>query len=215
MRWLALIPLIAACAVDDAEIPTTVVHVHLTASCAPQECPFYPEVYYAHCGPSSETRITNDTRSIELTTSYDAGDIAGYVQVQYTSDRVPMGSPELVHIEQALTENSHFDIWPGYYGVGDNPLYRVAASGAVVEIDTTTLASATGSQLQFTYTSNGMTVVENHDIDATRPVRIATDDPGITEACCSAGRAPDLGVVLLALGLAVRARRRRRVTMTR
>lgn len=200
--------LLAGCT-DAAEVPTTVAHVHLTTTCTAQDqdCGFYySDVFYTHCGTISSTAVTPTTREIEVTTSYDAENISGFVQLQYTNDPKPPGVDELGIVDHVLTDDANADVYAAYdYTL----LYRITPSGEVVDIDTTKLSAASGNTLQFRYTVPDVSVQEDHVIDAPLPVRLETDAPGLEDACCSVGRPADAGVVGLVLAFGLRRRRRR------
>ncbi|HEY5925939.1 MAG TPA: hypothetical protein VIV11_29830 [Kofleriaceae bacterium] len=197
---------LAACT-DAADVPTTVAHVHITATCAPNECELYPEVFYNDCGPAPDSAIMPTTRSIEVMTNTDAVDISGYIQVQYTSDRVPPAAQDMVFVEEVLTREEKHSVYTGY---GYAALYQLTAAGEISELDTTKLVAAQANTLQFAYTADGVSVVEDHVIDAPRTITIATDDPGISDACCSAGRPRELGLVVLVLAFVLVPRRRKK-----
>lgn len=203
MRTVLLGMLLVGCT-DTAEVPATVAHIHVSASCAEPECSPIAEVFYGDCGPSGSTAITPATREVEVITNYDAENITGYVQMQYTSDQVPPGRPELVYLDQVLTADDDVEVYSAYEGT---QLYRLTATGDVLDIDTTKLTAANGNTLQFQYTAYGRSAQEDHVIDASMSLRIETDSPGIMDACCSVGRSRDAGLVLLVLAFVLRRRR--------
>jgi len=193
---------------DAAEVPTTVAHVHLTATCTAhdQDCGLYSDVFYNSCGPISSAAITPATREVEVLTSYDAANITGFVQLQYTSAPKPPGVDELAVIDHVLTDDATADVYAAYdYTL----LYRITPSGEIVDIDTTKLSAANGNTLQFRYTVPDVSVQEDHVIDASMPVRVETDSPGIMDACCSVGRPADAGFVVLVVAFGLRRQRRR------
>jgi hypothetical protein len=206
MRTLALSLLLVGCT-DAADVPATVAHIHLTATCTTADCTPYSELFYDSCGPSGSTAIEPTTHDVEVLTASDAEDIAGYVQLQYTTDQVPTGHHGEVYIDQVLGEGEKVDVYAAYdYAL----LYRITAAGEIVDIDMTRLTAASDNMLQFQYTVGEMAAQEDHVIDAPRPVRVETDDPGLMDACCSVGRPQEAGLVLVALGFVVMRRRARR-----
>ena len=205
MRFALCFGLLAACT-DASDVPATVARIHVSAGCVDMACTLYPpEVFYAHCGPSQEPVIESNTDKVEITTNYDAAVIAGYVQLQYTSDQAPADTP-MAHVEEALTESATSHVYAGYTG---DVLYQLTPEGEVIELDMTKLVAASDNTLQFGYALDGISVIEDHTIEAPRTIRIETDDPGLMDACCSVGRPRELGLVVLVLGFALRSRRRR------
>jgi MYXO-CTERM domain-containing protein len=202
MRSLVLCVLFAGCT-DAADVPTTVAHIHFASTCASTECAPYPD---DSCGPASDTVVTPETQRVSVLTGYDAEDIEGYVQLQYTSDPAPPGTSALLaHDDYLLRHNEKAEVYSVFeYTV----LYRITAAGEVVDVDPTKLVAASDNTLQFMYTIDGLSVVEDHVIDGPHLVRVETDDPGITDSCCSVGQPQDAGVVLLALVLGALRRRR-------
>lgn len=210
MRTLVLSTLLLGCT-DAADVPTTVAHIHLSATCTTPDCGPYSELFYDSCGPSGSTAVDPTTRDVEVLTSYDAEDIAGYVQLQYTSDQVPAGDRDTVYIDQVLRAGEEVDVYAAYdYAM----LYRITAAGEITDIDMTRLTAASDNMLQFQYTTDVLAAQEDHVIDAPMPVRLETDDPGIMDACCSVGQPQEAGLVLLALGFGIRRRRPRRSSRT-
>lgn len=191
---------------DAADVPTTVAHIQLSATCATEGCRPYPAMFYDSCGPSGSSAIDPSTREIEVLTSYDAEDIAGYVQLQYTTDQPPPGHHDVAYIDQVLRAGENVEVYAAY---DDAMLYRITADGAIEDVDTTRLTAAGDNLLQFQYDANGVSAQEDHVIDAPMPIRIETDDPGLMDACCSVGRPPEAGLVLLALAFGIRRRRAR------
>jgi hypothetical protein len=181
---------VAGCT-DAADVPTTIVHVHVAATCDVPDCTLYSEAFNAMCGPDSSTMVTERTRGVEVLTATDADDIAGYIQVQYASD-----FDELAYTDHVLTAGQSVEVYGAYdYAL----LYRVGADGAITDIDTSHLVGASGNALSFEYSANGVLAKEDHAIDAPREIRVETDDPGIMDACCSAGRPGDAGLIALAI----------------
>jgi hypothetical protein len=168
---------LAACT-DAAEVPSTVAHIDVSQSCTSPDCTLYGLPFYDSCGPMGSTAITADTREVEVLTASDAEDIAGYVQLQYAN------ADESVYTDAVLTGGQTVDVYAVY---GDSVLYRLTADGEVKDIDTTLLTSATDNMLQFQYTAYGVSAQEDHVIDPVKPIRLKTDDPGLTDACCSVG----------------------------
>lgn len=205
MRTLALALLLVGCT-DAADVPTTVAHIHLSATCTTSDCTPYSELFYSSCGPSGSTAIDPTTREVEVLTADDAEDIAGYVQLQYTTEQVPSGHHGDVFIDQVLADGEKVDVYAAYdYEL----LYRITAAGEIVDLDMSRLTAASDNMLQFQYTVGDMAAQEDHVIDAPRPLRVETDDPGLMDACCSVGRPQEAGLVLVTLGWVVIGRRRR------
>jgi hypothetical protein len=198
MRYWALV-LLAACT-DAAEVPTTVAHINVTQSCETADCQLYGLPFYDSCGPMGSTAITAKTREVEVLTASDAEDITGYVQLQYAN------ADEEVFTDSVLTGGETIDVYAVY---GDAILYRLTADGEVKDIDTTLLTAAGDNTLQFKYDGYGISAQEDHVIDPVKPVRLETDDPGLTDACCSVGdwRQGGLVSIMILFGL-----RRRRAT---
>lgn len=204
MRYLLACLLLTACT-DAADVATTVAHIHIAATCSTGDCSNATDVIYDSCGPSGSTEITPTTRSVEVLTDYDAKDIAGYVQLQYTTDQPLAGAHDPTYTDQVLRAGENADVYSAYdYTL----LYRITATGDVIDVDTTKLAAATGNELHFAYSGDGVSATEDHVIDAAVPVRVETDDPGIMDACCSVGRPQDGGLLILALLAGLRRRRR-------
>lgn len=210
MRLLALSLALAGCT-DAADVPTTIARVELAATCTSGECAsVLSEIFGGHCGYIVEL-IEPDTREVTVMTATDAEDIERFVQVQYTDTALPATTPP-DHFDHVLQRGESFNVFTAYYTDGLRPLYRLSAAGEVTDVDETRLATTTDNTFVFEYEAiayDGSTLAasETHVVEAPRPVRIETDDPGITDACCSAGRPADLSLVVLALaGL----RRRRR-----
>lgn len=205
MRYLLACLLLAGCT-DAADVPTTVVHAHLSATCGTADCSANTDVLYNDCGPAGSTAVTPTTRSVEVLTSYDAKDIAGYVQLQYAIDQPPPGAATSEFQDYVLRGTDTGDVYSAYdYEL----LYRITPAGEVTDIDMTKLVAATANELHFAYAANGVSATEDHVIDAAMPVRVETNDPGIMDACCSVGRAQDGGLVFLAVFAGLRRRRRR------
>lgn len=196
MRYCALVFLIAC--TDASEVPTTVAHINVTATCESGDCIEYGNPFTDSCGPMGSVAVTPTTRDIEVLTSYDAADITGYVQLQYTN------ASETVFSDQVLTGTENADVYSTY---SYEQLYTLTATGDVTNINMSLLAAANDNTLQFKYSIDGLAVQEDHVIDAAKPVRLETDDPGLTDACCSVGdwRQGGLVVAIVLLGL----RRRR------
>jgi hypothetical protein len=197
MRYWALV-LLAGCT-DAADVPSTVAHINVTQSCETPDCSLYGFPVDS-CGPMGSTAITANTREVEVLTAYDAEDITGYVQLQYAN------ADEEIFNDSVLTRSETVDVYALY---GDAVLYRLTADGEVKDIDMTLLTSATDNALQFKYSAYGVAVQEDHVIDPVKPVRLETDDPGLTDACCSVGDWRQAGwlTVMILFGL-----RRRRAT---
>lgn len=202
MRVLPLLVLLVACT-DAAEVPSTVAHIKVSQTCVTPGCTPYGFPFYDSCGPMGSTAITATTRDVEVLTSYDAADITGYVQLQYESDAA-LGTGEMVYTDQLLMGDETVDVYASF---GDKLLYKLTADGEVTDIDTTVLTSANGNTLQFQYTAYDVTAQEEHVIDAARPIRLETDDPGLSDACCSVGDFRDGGLVLVVLVFGLRRRR--------
>ena len=195
--WVLVV--VAACT-DAAEVPSTVAHINVTESCETPDCQLYGLPFYDSCGPMGSTPITAKTRDIEVLTAYDAEDITGYVQLQYAN------AEEEVFTDSVLTGGETVDVYAVY---GDAILYRLTADGEVKDIDTTLLTSASDNTLQFKYAGYGVTAQEDHVIDPVKPIRLETNDPGLTDACCSVGDWRQGGwlTIMILFGL-----RRRRAT---
>jgi hypothetical protein len=198
MRYWALV-LLAACT-DAAGVPSTVAHITITQSCETEDCALYGSPFTDSCGPMGSTAITTNTREVEVITSYDAEDIAGYVQLQYAT------ADESAFMDGVLMGDETLAVYSAY---DDAMLYRLTADGEVKDIDTTLLASASDNVLQFKYTAYDVSVQEDHAIDPVKPIRLTTNDPGLTDACCSVGDWQQGGwlAVMILFGL-----RRRRAT---
>lgn len=204
MRYLLASLLLAGCT-DAADVPTTVAHVHLSATCGTSDCSGDSDVFYDDCGPAGSTLITPTTRNVEVLTDDDAKDIAGYVQLQYTTDPPQPGVSGPTYQDYVLRDTDTSDV----YGAYDYELlYRITPAGEVTDLDTTRLTAASGNELHFAYAANGLSATEDHVIDAPMAVHVETDDPGLMDACCSAGRAQDGGLVTLAVIAGLRRRRR-------
>jgi hypothetical protein len=76
-------------------------------------------------------------------------------------------------------------------------------------VDTSKVTIVDAQTLEVRYTADGAPIEEHHTIEDPRPVRVEVDAPGITDACCSAARPHDAGLLVFAL-VAGLARRRRR-----
>ena len=206
MRTVLVCMLLVGCT-DAADVATTVAHVHVTATCSTEDCGLYSDVFYDSCGPISSAAITPATAAVTVLTGYDAAEIDGLVQVQYTIDPMPPGADETARTDQLLIGNQVADV----YSVYDYTLlYRITAAGEVIDIDTTKLSAAAGNTLQFRYTVADLAVQEDHVIDAPMALRLVTDSPGLTDACCSVGRPADAGLVVLVLAFGLGRRRRPR-----
>jgi hypothetical protein len=206
MRYLLACLLLTGCT-DAADVPTTVAHVHLAATCGTTDCSANTDVLYNDCGPAGSTAITPTTRSVEVLTSYDAKDIAGYVQLQYSIDQPPPGAAMPEYQDYVLRDSETSDVYSAYdYEL----LYRITPTGEIMDIDTAKLVAGSGNELHFAYAANGISATEDHVIDAAMPVRVETDDPGIMDACCSVGRSQDGALVFVAVFASLRRRRRRR-----
>ncbi len=206
MRTVLVCMLLVGCT-DAADVATTVAHVHVTATCSTEDCGLYSDVFYDSCGPISSAAITPATDEVTVLTAYDAAEIEGLVQVQYTSDPQPPGVAEAARHDQLLIEDQDAEVYSVYdYAL----LYRITAAGEVIDIDTTKLSAAAGNTLQFRYTVADLAVQEDHVIDAPMALRLVTDSPGLTDACCSVGRPADAGLVVLVLAFGLGRRRRPR-----
>jgi hypothetical protein len=205
MRSFLFCLLLVGCT-DAADVATTVVHVHLSATCATPECSTASEVFVHDCGPLGTTAVTATTRSVEVQTSDDAKDIAAYVQLQYTSDQDPRSASEVTYWDQVLRANQTADVYSAYdYTL----LYRLTAAGEAIDVANDKLMATNGATLTFAYDADGVAAVEDHQIDAPKDVRVETDEPGITDACCSAGGARDGGLVAIMIVGGLRLGRRR------
>jgi len=205
MRSFLLCVLLVGCT-DAADVATTVVHVHLSATCETPECITASEVFVHDCDPLGTSAVTSTTRSVEVLTSDDAKDIAAYVQLQYTSDQDPRGASELTYWDHVLRADETADVYSAYDGT---LLYRLTAAGDAIDIANDKLMTTNGTTLTFAYDADGVAAVEDHQIDAPKEVRLETDEPGLTDACCSAGRAGDGGLVMIAIVGGLRLGRRR------
>jgi hypothetical protein len=203
----ALILTILVACTDAADVPTTLVHVHLTATCDTEFC--YADVFYPFCGPDASNAVTPETPTVEIYTDYDAEDIAAFVQLQYTMDELPPGATTPAHVDQVIKSGEYVDVYSAY---DYERLYRIDSDGGVVDIDTTKLTTASGNTLRFEYEAYGVVAQENHVIDAPIAVHVETDDPGIMDACCSVGRPRDGLLVGFALAFMLRRRRTRKTS---
>lgn len=207
MRIL-LVSLVLAGCTDAADVPTTVVHVDISSSCATADC-YQARIFDYDCGPQGDTEVTSATTSVDVITDYKAKDIAGYIQLQYSDES--QGKDH--YHDRVLRERETEDVYAAY---GGDPLYTLTATGQAIDIATDKLMTMDGTTLTFAYdvpdvTTGGVSVVEVHAIDAPKAVRVEADSPGIMDSCCSASRAQDGALVMLALlgGLGVGRRRRR------
>lgn len=207
MRTFLFACLVVAGCTDAAEVATTVVHVHLSATCETEGCDPGAWVYDYGCGPLGSTAVTSRTRSVEVTTDDDAKDIAAYVQLQYTDDQDPRGASGGTYIDQVLRANQTADVYSAYDGT---LLYRLTPAGEAIDVASDKLMTRAGATLTFAYDAFGVAAVEEHEIEAPQPVRLEANDPGIMDACCNASRAQDGGLVAIVIAGGFRLGRRRR-----
>ena len=198
MRSLLIALLLVGCD-DTAEVPATAIHVESASTCTTGTCgpPYDP--FYNSCGPIGSAPLTPETQAMDVTTDYDASKITAYVQLQYALNGRR-------HIEdRVLRTGERFDV----YAVQDSAvLYRFTSAGEITDLDMSRLVAAVDNTMQFQYTADGLTTEEKHVVDEPIHIALSTSAPGISDACCSTAGPHEAGLVVLALLVGLRRRKR-------
>src|SRR3954466_8062244 len=94
MRWMLIALLVAGCTDDRADVPTTIVSVHLEHDCG--DC--YEQIdLWPLCGYDL-TLIEPDTRDVNAYTSLAPSEVTSLVQLQYAGTTDPDAQLQLDYI---------------------------------------------------------------------------------------------------------------------
>ena len=189
--------LAVGCTGESTQQPITIARVDVTNVHCRSDCASALGLYQV-CSGHFE-RVEPNTGHLVVETVVDAADIAQLVQLQY-SGAVTYG--DRPHLDFVLERDDVVDVKAAF---DTTVLYRIDASGAVVDIDRDKLASAIDQTLRFSYPPGAPTVIETHLIDKPRLISIESGET--FPFCCATGQPGNAGLVLVVLLVARRRRR--------
>jgi len=200
MKATLLSLLAVGCTGELSQEPITIAHVDVSNAHCKSDCPSAIGLYGVCIGAFQ--LVEPATAHIDVETIVDADHIVQLVQLQY-SGAVTYG--DRPHLDYVLERNGAVEVKAAFDY--DTVLYRIDASGAVVDVDRDKLASATDHTLRFAYPPDAPTVVETHVIDKPRLISIEAGET--FPFCCSTGQPVGVGLILIALLVARRSTRMR------
>ncbi|HEY5927695.1 MAG TPA: hypothetical protein VIV11_38685 [Kofleriaceae bacterium] len=200
MRALLLIVFVAGCGSERIVQSVTIARVDVShPACEDSHCHDELGLYQVCSGNFFLIKPEDDV--IVADTGVPAADVAHLVQLQYYGAVVHSNARP--HLDYVLRKDDTAAVVAAY----DEPntvLYRIDSRGAVIDIDTDRLESATDRTLRFHYPPN---VREEHVIDKPRPVTVDVGES--FPFCCSVGSAGNASIWLVVLLFTLRRRARR------